>query len=379
MSLFEKLENFLFQTPVWKLILFLFLIMLFKTGIFYHPNLHYHLDVAKNPYTNFFENEGNLDLFYMSYFGSWLAQFIGATSKMSFFLFHLVFSVSFSFLFIKIIFKNFSNEIARISLILFFVFPASSTIYYIVGYDSVTIFLMALTLYFKSYIYLTFLIGILMGMQHFELSFFGSGALLLSMVIAVIIKVKSKSSILFPLSVFAGVIIGRIILNYIFEYNNMNISTERSQWYAESLPEVLYSFFFHFYDVIWFSLGLGWIIIFKFYISSDKKIYFFIPFFCMLAMLPIIPDTTRTFSVMSFLLIAYVILLNENFLKFISKKEISVVFILWTIIPYGWAWNGIARPSHLSYTIAYPLKHLFDWFDKAHINASQVWPYFYPY
>ena len=99
----------------------------------------------------------------------------------------------------------------------------------------------------------------------------------------------------------------------------------------------------------------------------------------MLAMLPIIPDTTRTFSVMSFLLIAYVILLNENFLKFISKKEISVVFILWTIIPYGWAWNGIARPSHLSYTIAYPLKHLFDWFDKAHINASQVWPYFYPY
>ena len=61
MSLFEKLENFLFQTPVWKLILFLFLIMLFKTGIFYHPNLHYHLDVAKNPYTNFFENKGNLD------------------------------------------------------------------------------------------------------------------------------------------------------------------------------------------------------------------------------------------------------------------------------------------------------------------------------
>ena len=22
---------------------------------------------------------------------------------------------------------------------------------------------------------------------------------------------------------------------------------------------------------------------------------------------------------------------------------------------------------------------IFDWFDKAHINASHVWPYFYPY
>ena len=54
MIFFEKVENFLFQTPVWKLILFLFIIMLFKTGLFYHPNLWYHLEVARNPYNNVF-------------------------------------------------------------------------------------------------------------------------------------------------------------------------------------------------------------------------------------------------------------------------------------------------------------------------------------
>ena len=96
-------------------------------------------------------------------------------------------------------------------------------------------------------------------------------------------------------------------------------------------------------------------------------------------MLTIIPDTTRTFSIMSFLLIATFILLNDNFLKFVSKKEISIIFVLWAIIPYGWAWQGIARPSHSSYTIAFTLKHFVNWFDKIGIDSSFVWPFFYPY
>ena len=379
MIFFEKVENFLFQTPVWKLILFLFIIMLFKTGLFYHPNLWYHLEVARNPYNNVFLDRPHLHYFYLSYFSSWLAYFIGATNKISFFLLHLFFSLSYSFLFIRLIFKNFSNEIARISLIFFFIFPASSTIYYIVGYDSVTIFLMALGLYFNRYIILTFPIGILMGLQHFELSFFGSGALLFAMIITIFIKEKNQYSILFPLSLFIGAICGKIILHYIFEFNNIDIVNDRVDWYLNSLPNLLYTFFFRFYDIIWFSIGLGWLILFKFYLTVNKKISFFLPFLCMVLMLTVIPDTTRTFSMMSFLLIATFILLNDNFLKFVSKKEISIIFVLWAIIPYGWAWQGIARPSHSSYTIAFTLKHFVNWFDKIGIDSSFVWPFFYPY
>ena len=120
MILIKKVEFFLFQTPVWKLILFLFLIMFFKVGLFYHPNLWYHLEVARNPYSNIFIDRPELQSFYLSYFGSWLAYFVGATSKTSFFLLHLLFSMFYSFLFIRLIFKNFSNETSRIALILFF-------------------------------------------------------------------------------------------------------------------------------------------------------------------------------------------------------------------------------------------------------------------
>ena len=111
MILIKKVEFFLFQTPVWKLILFLFLIMFFKVGLFYHPNLWYHLEVARNPYNNIFIDRPELQSFYLSYFGSWLAYFVGATNKTSFFLLHLLFSMLYSFLFIRLIFKNFSNII----------------------------------------------------------------------------------------------------------------------------------------------------------------------------------------------------------------------------------------------------------------------------
>ena len=238
---------------------------------------------------------------------------------------------------------------------------------------------MTLGLCFRRYILLTFLIGILMGLQHFELSFFGSGGLLFAMILSSILKEKKWKSTFFPLSLLLGVILGKITLHFIFDFNNIEITSDRTEWYLEALPQTLYTFFFRAYDIIWFSLGLSWLILIKYYLVIQKKISFLFPFFCMILMLTIIPDTTRTFTAMSFLIISYFILLNENFLKFFSKKEISIFFLLWAIIPYGWAWQGIARPSHFPYTIGYVLKHFVDWFDKTGIDASFVWPFFYPF
>jgi hypothetical protein len=382
MILLDKLESLLFKIPVWKLIIILFLIMFFKTGVFYHPNLFsIYLEVAKNPYENIFLNSPNLHYAYTSYLGAWLAYFIGATNKISFFLMHFIFSLISSLLFIKLIFKNFSNEIARISLILFFIFPASSTIYYLVGYDSIIVFLMILSFYFKRYFIITFSTGVLMGLQHFELTFLGSGILLLATIIAFLVKDKNNYNynFYFSLSLFIGVIFGKLILLYIFELNNLSIIAGRSDWYQEALPHLLYTFFFRFYNIIWFSLGIGWLIIIKYYLTSNKKSIFFIPFSLMILMLVLLPDTTRTFSVMSFFLIGSFILLNENFLKSISKKEITLIFLLWAIIPYGWVWQGVSRPSHFSYTIAHILKHFSMLFDKTGIDASFVWPYFHAF
>ena len=95
MNLFKNIEDLVFETPKWKFLLILFVILIFKTGIFYHPNLWRHLEVARSPFENFFENTPHLHYYYQNWFGSFLAGKLGATNKGLFFysiysfLFHL--------------------------------------------------------------------------------------------------------------------------------------------------------------------------------------------------------------------------------------------------------------------------------------------------
>ena len=379
MNLLNNIENIIFNSPRWKLLLVLFVIMIFKTGIFYHPNLWQHLEVAKSPFKNFFENSAHLHYFYQNWFGSFVAGFVGAKTKVLFFLFHLFFSFAFVLLFIKFLFKNLSEQTARISIIIFFLLPVSGTVFYFVGYDSVTLFLIALGLYFHRNILILLLIGTTLGMQHFELAFVGIAFLLFALLIDKLAGNKEDFSIIFPLVLIIGVILGKILLILIFNYHDIVLQATRTGWYLKSLPQHLYTFFFRFYNIIWFSIGLGWIVIIKYYYSNSKKFTFFISFLGLLFLLPIIPDTTRTFSVLSFLLIAVFLLTNEKFLASISKKESSIIMLLWALIPYGWVWEGTARQSHFSYTVAYILKYFVNWFNIETIEASRVWPFFHSF
>ena len=84
MNLFKNIEDLVFETPKWKFLLILFVILIFKTGIFYHPNLWRHLEVARSPFENFFENNPSL-LLLSKLVWFFLAGKLGATNKGLFF------------------------------------------------------------------------------------------------------------------------------------------------------------------------------------------------------------------------------------------------------------------------------------------------------
>ena len=379
MNLFKNIENLVFETPKWKFLLILFIILIFKTGIFYHPNLWRHLEVAKSPFENFFESTPHLHYYYQNWFGSFLAGKLGATNKGLFFLFHLFFSFSFVIILVKYLFENLSDKNARIAISIFFLLPVSGTVFYFVGYDSLTLFLLALALYLNKNILFSFLIGFALGMQHFEMAFVAIAVVLFALTTEKFLKIKNPFSIKFPIFLLIGVILGKFSLGIIFDYNNLVLDASRVDWYQKSLPQILYTFFFRFYNIIWFSIGLGWLVIIKYLCSDSKNFAFLISFFGLMLLLPILPDTTRTFSGLSFLLFSIFLLSNENFLNSITKFENSVLIFLWAIIPYGWAWEGIARQSHFSYSVAYILKHFVNWFDLNSVDASRVWPYFHSF
>ncbi len=193
------------------------------------------------------------------------------------------------------------------------------------------------------------------------------------------LKKRNTLSVKFPIFLLIGVVLGKFSLGIIFDYNNLILDASRVDWYQKSLPQILYTFFFRFYNIIWFSIGLGWLIIIKYLSFDNKNFAFLISFIGLLFLLPILPDTTRTFSGLSFLLFSTFLLTNENFLNSITKIESAILILLWAIIPYGWAWEGIARQSHFSYSVAFVLKKFVNWFDLDAIEASRVWPYFHSF
>ncbi len=127
-----RIEDFIFKAAAWKLVTLILLVMLFKTGIWYIPNLDMSLTVALNPFTNPFQDPNAHYLL-----GNWLSPFLAWLSGIKafwvFFAFHLGFSIAFTALFIKLAFSRLPERNARIALILFALLPVSATAYFWVG------------------------------------------------------------------------------------------------------------------------------------------------------------------------------------------------------------------------------------------------------
>ena len=91
----DKFNNF-FTNSILKLntrniLIILFLISLFKNGIWYHPALWNMLEIAKNPFENVFGSSTEKYYLYSSWLSPFIAYILGIKSKI-YFLFFIYFS-----------------------------------------------------------------------------------------------------------------------------------------------------------------------------------------------------------------------------------------------------------------------------------------------
>jgi len=373
MEITKKTERFIFESAAWKFLLAIVAITLFKSGVWYIPNLEASRAIAQNPFTNPFINDPNAHYLLWSWLGPFIAWAVGAKSKLSFFAFHFAFSVAFSLLFVKIAFDNFSNETARSSIVLFSILPVSATAYFWISTDSITLFLMLVTLAYPRYALTTLATGTLLGMQHFEQSFFAAAGLLFAVYLSKKHGDKTNYTIKFCILFVLGVIAGKLILAGLFKYYSIEVNSGRLHWLREHLSLLLNNFFFHFHYIIWSVLGLGWLVALRYFDWGAKSIPFFITLFGLCLLLPVSGDQTRVLAIVTFPLIAAYWLFNREFLEKISKGEISLIFIIWAIMPWGWVWEGKPKWSAFPYDVAYILHRLFGWFNVPPDPAS--WPF----
>lgn len=372
MKAIDKIQKFIYESDKWKFVLIIVMLTFFKTGIWYIPNLDTYQTIAQNPFKNPFTDP---DAHYLlwSWLGPFLAWLIGAKSKWQFFALHLFFSVAFTFLFIKVVFNNFSNELARSSLVLFSVLPVSATAYFWVSSDSLTLFLMLIVLAFPASLTFTFCVGVLLGMQHFEQGFFAAAGLLFAISINHSQGYDLKYTWRFCLLLLIGVMTGKFLLCGLFKYYSIDVNSGRIYWLRGHIHPLLTQFFFHFQYIIWSVLGLGWLVALRFSDWGGKSVPFFLTLagFCLL--LPISGDQTRVLAIITFPLVSVYWLLNQDFLEKLTKREISLLFITWIMVPWGWVWGGVPKWSAFPYDIAYVFHQLIGWFNVP--TSPALWPF----
>ena len=113
----------------------------------------------------------------------------------------------------------------------------------------------------------------------------------------------------------------------------------------------------------------------KYSFFKERNVFFIIILLGQIFILFIVDDQTRVYANLSFLIIFSQILLNKDFLAQIKNYEISLILIIWLIMPYGWVWQGVLRTSMFTYDFAYLLNYFFDIFNNESINSSKIWPF----
>lgn len=352
------METLIFKIRKRYLLAVLMALMLIKTGIGMPGNWAAIFPLTQNPFENPFLDTPNAQYLLWNWLGPFLMWCLGISQNIGIFLFYFAFSLLFSALFFYTVWRLLPDAIARVAIVVFFLFPVAHTAYFWVFMDSLTLFLMLapFALYHKwgEGVFIPLIFGVFLGMQHFEQAFLGVAALNFA-TFCHRKKIKLPFSCLFCFLFLIGILFGKIILIAIFEYCGIQALGRFS---VLDFIARLQDFFLNFQWALWSGLGLGWLVVFN--IFKFKNIAFvFLITLLPLVFLPVVAmDYTRVVAIATFPLLLQYVFLNAEFLASISKKTLRLLFLVWVLMPCVWFYIT-PRISLLPVNMAYFVSEVF--------------------
>ena len=369
-KILAPIERLIYQSSLLKFLSVAFFLAFVRVGIWCIPNVSSFVEVAKNPFVNPF---GDPNAFYVvwTWLGAYFAWLVGARTEAGYLALHFVFNLAFTAGFIALVTSRLDRRNARTALVLFFLLPASITSYYWISYDSFTLLLMMLALVTTRVKILTLVIGIMLGMQHFEQSICAVLALCAAFLLGGKAEKEYSGTWIFLLLV--GVVVGKFVLHLIFLRHHIHLNSGRTFWLGSHLPEILHQFWYHMHYIMWSTLGLGWVLVLKTFDKGRKSLPFLMPLFGLMLLMPIVGDQTRVYALCSFLLLSVYWLLNPEFLAELNSRVVAGLFVLANMMPLSWVWGGAPRSSSFPFDIQLVLHQAFGWFGVP--AALNGWPF----
>jgi hypothetical protein len=369
----QRVQQFIYDTPRWRLIGVLLLSTLIKTGIWFMPNLDSTALIASNPFVNPFSNPDAHYLLtsWLGLYGAWL---VGATSEPLLFCYFLLFSMLFSALFMRLLITRLPDAAARTALVLFTLLPVSGTTYFWAGIDGITLCLITLALLQRDRSPLLLLLtGILLGMQHFEQSFFGFGAVLLALLLNKFSRTDDAASgysLRWAVCLLVGIVLGKVVLQLLFQHFDLHLNSGRMYWLHNHLPALVGQTLLHLHLVLWSALGLGWVVVLAWAERGKAAWPMLLALAGLLLLLPISGDQTRVLAIVTLPLLSVYWLLNSEFLLSLNRTLVSALFGLSLMLPWSWVWEGLPRWSALPFDIALLLQRL-----DVLPATMRIWPF----
>lgn len=377
MRALQRLQDFIYQAPRWKLVAVLLLATLVKTGVWFMPNLDSTALIAADPFVNPFTNP---DAHYLltSWLGLFVAWLLGATTEPLLFGYFLVFSMLFSALFMRLLLARLPDAAARSALVLFTLLPVSGTAYFWVGIDGITLCLLTLALWQRDRAPLLLLTGVLLGMQHFEQGLLAVGAVLAALLLGRrwpdagdrAGAPDAGYTLRWACWLLAGVIVGKCLLHWLFQHFGLHLNSGRLYWLRQHLPALLAQTLLHLHLVLWSALGLGWVVVLAWMERGKAARPMLLALAGLLLLLPVSGDQTRVLALVTLPLLSVYWLLNPGFLAGLNRTLVSALFGLSLMLPWSWVWEGLPRWSALPFDIALLLQRWGAW-----PAAARVWPF----
>lgn len=318
---------------------FLALLLVLKVGLTKIDNF----DVAISGLTNSplsYPAGGDPEASYLM--GNWLGpammNMLGITGEQNLFVLYSAFSVLFVLAMIAFLFRALPESQARVASVLFIVLPVTSIPFHWVGYDSLTLALVALILLLQE-TRLVLLLAVLAGLQHGEMIVVASLLALLFTYLAPEHRSRLLSQGKLMAMAFGG-FVGRGILEVIFRVNGISVSSRLSE--AASNIDRTLDMWVGTAPVIGVSmLGMGWVVMATgWHKSAIPRASVAGALVCAFLLTAVLLDQTRIAATSTFLVITLAVLLNQRVLSLFPTSAALLLLAAWWLLPGLWVWEG---------------------------------------
>jgi len=229
------------------------------------------------------------------------------------------------------------------------------------GYDTVTLLLIATIAYFARHRVAVFAIALLLGMQHFEIGTTAAVAWIL--VSRSLPESNLMRRISFHTSMVLGLLVGRLILILVFAANGASMEGSRIDTARELVGRATAGFLSAPFSLLWSIFGVGWFVI---ALGASKGVLNLRSAIAGLVTLVAISgmtlDASRVGIVSSSLVVLGGIALNPELLTKIDRRFLGWLVVAFLIVPRVWIWDGNhtgpCTPENMGQVFAWLLRRI---------------------